>query len=268
MNKNWKIGFVPILLLMILLVNHSVDAADKDKKKEKDSFDLPKNVLPISKENTFPNVTENVEMMEPSEETKALLKTADINIENPELIAMLNETTINPSPIGIGYRASIYLGRMPLEYKSEDTSVIWDYNQVNENELNNIGGKDVQELQYYQNKEKEIKGALTNKISNTSIVKKMMLESSKQKTNLPLSFTTKIGRNTKLDNIYEVPEDKSGLLETYAPAINEKGKVIFGEVYVRLRGTSKEIEIKNVTKQGIGAWIPIQDHVALSFQLK
>src|SRR5699024_12214968 len=102
---------------------------------------------------------------------------------------------------------------------------------------------------------------LRSKISNTNIVKKMMLEGSKQKTKLPLSFTTKSGRNTKLDNIYEVPEDKSGLLETYAPAINEKGKVIFGEVYVRLRGTSKEIEIKNVTKQGIGAWIPIQDHV-------
>src|SRR5699024_8215728 len=132
---------------MILLVNHSVDAADKDKKKEKDSFDLPKTVLPISKENTFTNVTENVEMMEPSEETKELLKKTYINIENPELIAILNETTINLSPIGSGYRASIYLGRMTLEYKTEDTSVIWDYNQVNENELNNKGGKDVQELQ-------------------------------------------------------------------------------------------------------------------------
>src|SRR5699024_8506676 len=168
------IGFVPILLLIILLVNHSVDAADKDKKKEKDSFDLPKNVLPISKENTFPNVTENVEMMEQSEETKALLKTADINIENPELIAMLNETTINPSPIGIGYRASIYLGRMPLEYKSEDTSFIWDYNQVNEIELNNIVGKDVQELQYYQNKEKKIKGERTKKKRKTRMEKKII----------------------------------------------------------------------------------------------
>src|SRR5699024_12202210 len=108
-------GFVPILLLMILLVNHSVDAADKDKKKEKDSFDLPKNVLPISKENTFPNVTENVEMMEPSEETKALLKTADINIENTELIAMLNETTINTYPSSIGYWAYIYIGSMTFE---------------------------------------------------------------------------------------------------------------------------------------------------------
>src|SRR5699024_11280997 len=130
-----------------------------------------------------------------------------IYTNNALLIEMLNITTITPSTILIRYPASIYLGRIPLEYKSEDTSVIWDYNQVNENELNNIGSKDVQELQYYQNKEKEIKGALTNKISNTSIVKKMMLESSKQKTNLPLSFTTKIGRNTKLDNIYEVPED-------------------------------------------------------------
>nr|WP_323368649.1 YfkD family protein [Radiobacillus deserti] len=26
--------------------------------------------------------------------------------------------------------------------------------------------------------------------------------------------------------------------------------------------------VKNVTKQGIGAWIPIQDHLSFSFNLK
>lgn len=266
-KKQWTVMFVLVFLWGAFLWNPSVNAADKDKE-NKEKFPLPENVLPLSKENTFPNVNENVEMIEPSKETKELLKTADIKLENPELLAMLNETSIRPSPIGIGYRAAIYLGRMPLQYKSENTTVIWDYNQVNENELNNIGGKEVQELQYYQEKEKEIKGALTNKIADTTIIKKMMLEKSKQKTELPLSFTTKIGKNTKLNNIYEVPKDKTGSLEAYAPAVNEKGKVTFGEVYVRLRGSEKEIEIKNVTKQGIGAWIPIQDHVALSFQLK
>src|SRR5699024_3101055 len=125
-----------------------------------------------------------------------------------------------------------------------------------------------QELKYNQKEEQKIKGALTNKISDSSMVKQMMLETSKKETKLPLSFSTVIGKNTKLENIYHVPKEKTGTLHAYAPAVNEKGKVIFGEVYVRLKGSEKEIEIRNVTKQGIGAWIPIQDHVSFSFQLK
>jgi hypothetical protein len=243
-------------------------AAEKKAEKKQDEFSLPKNVLSIGKANTFPNITEDFEMIEPSKETKELLKTSAQKIENPDLIMQLNETSINPSPIGIGYRAQIYLGRWPLHYESESTSVIWDYHTINKNELNNFSGETVQELQYNQKEEKEIKGALTNKIADTEMIKKMMLDNTKQKTKLPLSFSTVIGKNTKLENFYHVPVEKTGYLDAYAPAINEKGQVIFGEVYITLKGSSKEIEIKNVTKQGIGAWIPIQDHVSFSFQLK
>lgn len=267
MNKKPLVIILTCMLVVVSMWNHTVFSEEK-KKDKKEDFSLPKNVLSISKANTFPNITEDSEMIEPSKETKKLLETIDVPIKNPDLIMMLNESSINPSPLGIGYRASIYLGRWPLHYKSENTSVISDYQLINKNELDNFGGEEVQELQYNQKEEKEIKGALTNKITETDIVKKMMIETSQAKTKLPLSFTTSIGKNTKLENYYNVPEEKMGYLNAHAPAVNEKGQVTFGEVYITLKGSSKQIEIKNVTKQGIGAWIPIQDHVSLSFQLK
>lgn len=253
---------------MFVIHTPEVESAKDKKQSDKKTFSLPDNVLSIQKENTFPNVTEDIELIEPSKETKQLLEEGDVKIANSDVIKMLNETVINPSPLAIGYRATIYLGRWPLRYESESTSVIWDYQKVNNNDLDNQGGNDVQDIRYIQQEEKEVKGALTNKIAHTSAVKEMMLASSQQKTKLPLAFKTVFGKNTKLDHFYHVPVNKNGKLESYAPAINEKGKVVFGEVYIQLKGSSKEIAIKNVTKQGIGAWIPIQDHVSMSFQLK
>lgn len=245
-----------------------IESAKKKEQAEKDTFKLPKNVLSIQKENTFPNVTEDVELIEPSEETKQLLKEGDVKITNSDVIKMLNESVINPSPLAIGYRATIYLGRWPLRYESESTSAIWDYQKINHNDLDNLGGDDVQEIRYIQQEEKEVKGALTNKISHASTIKQMMLETSQRNTKLSLAFKTVFGTNTKLADYYHVPVNKEGELSAYAPAINEKGKVVFGEVYIQLKGSSKEIAVKNITKQGIGAWIPIQDHVSMSFQLK
>lgn len=249
------------------LAEEKKEKQEKQEKKE-ESFNLPKNVLSLEKENTFPNTTEDTEVIEPSDATKELLDEIDIEIKNPDLIKLLNESTINPSPLAIGYRANVYLGRWPLNYQSENTSVNWDYQAINENKLNNVGGDEVQETRYVQQEQKEIKGALTNKIESPNTIKKMILQTAKDKTDLSLSFTTVFGKNTKLDNYYNVPVKKTGFLKAYSPAINEKGKVTFGEVYINLKGHTKSIEIKNVTKQGIGAWIPIQDHVSLSFQLK
>ena len=269
MNQRIKI----ISMIFILLISHITSTgavfAEKEKKeKEEESFTLPKNVLSISKVNTFPNTAEDDEVIEPSDTTKSLLDEIDIPIENPDLIKLLNESVIQPSPIAFGYRANIYLGRWALNYKSENTSVIWDYQLINENELNNVGGNEVQEIRYIQQEEMEVKGALTNKIDHPEVIKRMVLKKAKEKTNLPLSFSTVVGANTKLDNYYHVPEKKTGYLYGYAPAINETGQITFGEVYIQLKGSGKQLEIKNVTKQGIGAWIPIQDHVSLSFQLK
>lgn len=273
MNRSKRsivVGLICLFSMMAVFAVDTpfVDGAEKKKKSKKTEFTLPENVRSIQKENTFPNVTEEIELLEPSEETKQLLKESDVKIANSEVIKMLNESVINPSPLAIGYRATIYLGRWPLRYESESTSTIWDYQLINDNDLDNQDGNDVQELRYIQQEEKEVKGALTNKISHASTIKQMMLETSQRKTKLPLAFKTVFGANTKLKDFYHVPANKRGKLAAYAPAINEKGQVTFGEVYIQLKGSDKELVVKNITQQGIGAWIPIQDHVSMSFQLK
>ena len=92
-----------------------------------------------------------------------------------------------------------------------------------------------------------------------------MLLKATEKTKLPLSFETIIGAGTKSERAYNLPSARLGYLYTYASAINEKGKVTYGEVYLVLKGNKKKKEKKNVTSQGIGAWIPIQDHLSFSF---
>lgn len=266
-HMKWNNKIVLLLFTIALLFPGSTLAAEK-KEKSKEEYEIPSHVLNISKENTFPNSTEDQEVIEPSELAKELMDEVKVPIKNPDLIKMLNESTIKPSPIAIGYRGMIYLGRWPLNYHSSETTINWEYQPINENELNNLGGDTDQKLNYVQQEQKEIKGALTNKIANPDDVKKMMLLTSKDKTKLPLSYETIIGKNTKKSNSYNVPVKKLGELETYAPAVNEKGQVTFGEVYLELKGSKKALVIKNVTKQGIGAWIPIQDHVSFSYSLK
>jgi hypothetical protein len=253
-----------------MLIFPPLALGEEDKAEENEEsgdFEIPSHVLSIEKENTFNNTAEDQEVIEPSELTSELIEGTDIPIENPDLIKTLNETTLNPSPIAIGYRGEVFIGRWPLNYKSTDTGVNWEYQDVNKNEINNLGGNASQELTYTQQEQREIQGALTNKISRPDEVKKMMLLHAEELTGLPLSFNTVIGRNTKKTHSYQVPAEKYGVLEAFAPAVNEKGEVTFGEVYIKLKGSKKSIEIKNVTKQGIGAWIPIQDHVAFSYNI-
>ncbi|RKQ31421.1 hypothetical protein D8M06_14065 [Oceanobacillus halophilus] len=259
--------FVCLYALVFPLTSFAEEEKSEDKEK-KDPFEIPSHVLDISKENTYPNSTEDQEVIEPSELTKELIEEMKVPIKNPDLIKMLNETTLKPSPIAIGYRGMVYLGRWPLNYESLETNINWEYQKINTNELNNIGGEQNQEMRYIQQDKKEIKGALTNKINNPDDVKKMMLLEAKDKTKLPLSYNTVIGKNTKKDNSYNIPTEKYGTLQAYAPAVNEKGRVTFGEVYIELKGGKKAIVIKNVTKQGIGGWIPIQDHVSFSLSVK
>ncbi|MDY7046484.1 MAG: YfkD family protein [Bacillota bacterium] len=267
MNKVKWCSSVMILAIMFASV-FPANSFSAEKEKKKDPYEIPSHVLNVSKENTFPNSTEDQEVIEPSELTKELMDELDIKIENPVLIKMLNETSLKPSPIAIGYRGMVYIGRWPLNYESSETTINWEYQQINMNELNNTGGTEAQELRYVQQEQKEIKGALTNKINKPDDVKKMMLLKSKTKTKLPLSYQTVIGKNTKKDNTYNVAANKYAKLQTFAPAVNEKGQVTFGEVYLKLKGSKKSIEIKNVTKQGIGAWIPIQDYVSFSYNVK
>nr|WP_318036143.1 YfkD family protein [Halobacillus salinarum] len=170
--------------------------------------------------------------------------------------------------LAIGYRAEIFLGRWPLAYESKETNINWEYQEINTNQLDNHGGNLTEKISYNQKEEKHIKGGLTAKISHGEQMKKLILLEAQKNTKLPLSFHTVIGRGTKQKNTYAVPVNKTALLHAYAPAVNEKGDVTFGDVYIKLKGSKKYLTVKNVTRQGIGAWIPIQDHISFSFELR
>jgi hypothetical protein len=238
---------------------------DKRAEQETQAVKVPDAVLNIAKENTYPNPTQDLPTLQPSELTEELIQSSKVKIENPDLIRMLNETNINSTPFAIGYRAVIYLGQWPLNYESTETAPNWEYQKMNTNYFDNRGGKSNYQIHYVQEAQKVIRGGLTAKIPNAEDVKKMMLLKAADRTGLPLAFETVVGAGTKKDHVYNIPPKRLGYLYGYAPAVNEKGKVTYGEVYLMLKGNKKMIIVKNVTSQGIGAWIPVQDHVSFGF---
>lgn len=250
-------------LFMFLFVSFS--HAEKKEVGQKQAVPIPNSVLNITKENTYPNPTQDLPTLQPSELTQALINSSKVRIENPKLIRMLNETTVNSTPFAIGYRAIIYLGQWALNYESTETAPNWEYQKINTNYFDNRGGKANYQIHYVQEAQKVIRGGLTAKVPSTEDVKQMMLLEAAEKTGLPLAFETVIGAGTKKDQVYNIPAKRLGYLYGYAPAVNEKGKVTYGEVYLMLKGNKKMIVVKNVTSQGIGAWIPLQDHVSFGF---
>ncbi len=264
---NMKKVATAILIPFILLgfSFHTNAEAEKVDENSKKKVEVPSSVMNISKENTYPNPTQDLPYLQPSELAQQLIDTSDVPIENPDLIKMLNETTISDAPLAFGYRATIYMGQWPLNYESSETSTNWEYQKVNTNFNDNRGGNIANQIHYYQEAEKHVKGGLTSKIDSAEEVKKMMLLKAMQNTKLPLSFHTVIGGGTKKDQVYNIAPKRLGYLYAYAPAVSEKGKVTFGEVYIVLKGNARSIVIKNVTSQGIGAWIPVQDHVSFGF---
>lgn len=262
-------------LLTILFLQTSVMAEKKAEKQEKTEekaekkpaagVTIPNSVLNITKENTYPNPDQDMPTLQPSELTQKLIDTAKVKIENPDLIRMLNETSVNSTPFAFGYKAVVYLGQWPLNYESTETSPNWEYQKINTNYFDNRGGKAPYQIHFVQEAQKVVKGGLTAKIPNSEDVQDMMLLKATEKTGLSLAFETIIGGGTKKDNVYNIPPKRLGYLYGYAPAINEKGKVTYGEVYLMLKGNKKVIIVKNVTSQGIGAWIPVQDHMSFGF---
>ncbi len=226
---------------------------------------IPPSVLNIAKENTYPNPTQDLPLLQPSELSQQLIASSDVKIENPELIHMLNESAISKAPFAFGYRATIYLGHWALNYQSSETAPNWEYQKINTNYYDNRGGKSPYSIHYVQETQKIVRGGLTAKIPKADDVQKMMLLKASEKTNLPLAFETIVGGGTKKDQVYNVPAKRLGYLFGYATAVNEKGKVTYGEVYLNLKGDKRTLTIKNITSQGIGAWIPIQDHLSFSF---
>ncbi|WP_042356978.1 YfkD famly protein [Bacillus rubiinfantis] len=255
-----------LITLLFMFSLASTGFADKaPAKKQPAKYQIPSSVRSITKENTYPNSTQDLPYLQPSELTKELINSSNVKIENPDLIRMLNETSVNSTPFSIGYRAVIYLGQWALNYESSETSPNWEYQKINTNYYDNRGGKSPYRVKYVQETQKIVRGGLTAKIPNAEEVKKMMLLKAMKKTNLPLAFDTVIGAGTKNDHYYNIPPKRLGYLYGYAPAISEKGKVTYGEVFLMLKGNRKFIVVKNVTSQGIGAWIPVQDYVSFGF---
>lgn len=257
-----------IIVMTLFLTLFSFQAfisAENTRPNKQSKIKVPDSVLDITKENTYPNPTQDLPYLQPSDLAKTLLGTTDVPIQNPDLIRILNESSINTTPTAIGFRATIYLGQWPLSYESTETNINWEYKQANTNKFDNRGGKSPQKIHFIQEEEKIIKGGLTSRINNAEEVQKMMMLTAMKKTELPLSFDTVIGQGTKKDQVYNVAPKKLGYLYAYAPAVNEKGKVTFGEVYLEFKGSKVKLNIKNVTQQGIGAWIPVQDHLSFKF---
>ena len=260
--------FLIILLLFSMMPGKVVSETKEKTEKEtrvENKYEIPSSVINIAKENTYPNPAQDLPKLQPSELTEELLQTSKVKIENPNLLLMLNETVINKPILALGYRAKVYLWNWPLNYESKETSPNWEYQKINTNFYDNRGGQGPYKIHYVQEQQKVVRGGLTAKVAHADDVQQMMLREAMEKTKLPLSFETIIGQGTKKDQYYNIPGQKLGYLDAYAPAINEKGTITFGEVYLVLKGGKRLIEIKNVTSQGIGAWIPIQDHVSFNF---
>jgi hypothetical protein len=254
-----------IMIGIVLMFSFATPGLGEGTKEATTKYQIPNSVMNITKENTYPNSTQDLPLLQPSDLTQKLLDSSKVKIENPDLIRMLNETSVNSTPFAIGYRAIIYLGQWPLNYESTETAPNWEYQRINTNYFDNRGGNMPYQIHYVQEAQKIVRGGLTAKIQNTEDVKQMMLLKAMKKTNLPLAFETVVGGGTKKNQIYNIPPKRLGYLYGYAPAVNEKGKITYGEVYLMLKGNKKMIVVKNVTSQGIGAWIPVQDHVSFGF---
>lgn len=68
----------------------------------KKQFKVPNSVASISKENTYPNASQDQPMLQPSKLAKELLDHSEVKIENPHLIKMLNESNISGTPLAVG----------------------------------------------------------------------------------------------------------------------------------------------------------------------
>ncbi|BAB04607.1 YfkD family protein [Halalkalibacterium halodurans] len=253
------------LVLCFTLQTVPALAEGDDQSPEEKGIKIPDSVMTIAKENTYPNPAQDLPRLQPSELAQQLLDSTDVPIENPELIRMFNESTFSSSPLALAFRASIYLGEWPLYYESSETHVNWEYQRVNKNVLDNRGGKSVKTLTYNQEEQKKVTGGLTAQIPKSDAVMKMMMIKAAENTGLPLAFETIIGEGTKKAQTYNIQPKHIGYLHSHVPAANEKGKVTYGEVYLTFRAGKPKLEIKNVTQQGIGAWIPVQDHLSFTF---
>src|SRR5690606_24918342 len=122
------------------------------------------------------------------------------------------------------------------------------------------------QISYVQQAQKKVTGGLTSYVSHAEDVQKMILLKAREKTNLPLGNEAITGAGTKHHQIYNVHPKQIGNLEAYVPAIVDKGEVVYGEVYLVIKGAKRKIVVKNATSHKVGAWVPIQDHITLTYR--
>ncbi|QDI92738.1 hypothetical protein EPH95_17370 [Salicibibacter halophilus] len=259
-------GFVLIASMLFLSLSIAVPGSVYADEEESDSFSKPDHVYDVARENTYSNTSRELPELEPSELTQDLQETAEATIDNPELVSLLNESTIKDSKIPFGTNASIYLGTWALNYDSEHTEMNWEYENINTNEQDNRGGDTVVSLQYKQTQNKEVKGELNSDVPQIDGVKNLMRMKASDKTSLPLSFSSTLGQGTEVGPNYQVEGKKLGVLHGYVPAVHEKGTITYGEVYVKMKGNKRSLEVKNIEKQAVDGWIPVKDHVTLTYR--
>lgn len=253
------------LFLVVLLCCPSLGYVSESKD---NVIKVPDYVVNIEKNNTYHHHTSNIREICPNQMTKHILESSEIEVENPYLIQLLNESTMKNAPLAVGYRAKIYLGVWPLSYVSKDTNVNWYYQKINTNYMDNREGTRTARMSYYQESKKTVKGGLTAYVNRVEEVQEMLLQKATQKTKLPLSFDTTVGGETRGHGLYHVPAKCMGYLSAYVPAIHEEGQLICGAVYLDLKGNKRTLMIEKIKKEEINAWIPIKNHVAFGFDYK
>ena len=143
MNRQlYQLLILILTFCAITVLNETVSFADRTvqgevKREEAAKYKIPDSVLNIAKDNTYPNPSQDMPQLQPSELTKELLDTSKVKIENPDLILMLNETSITKPMVAIGHKATIYLGKWPLNYESKETALNWEYQKINTNHYDN-----------------------------------------------------------------------------------------------------------------------------------
>src|SRR5699024_12124013 len=83
-----NIIIMALIAFVYVLTTPSISFGE-EKPKEKhpnEDYTIPDHVLNISTENTFPNSSEDQEVVEPSKLTKSFMEEIDVPIENPNLI--------------------------------------------------------------------------------------------------------------------------------------------------------------------------------------
>jgi hypothetical protein len=263
----FKRSFIVLCILLQSMFSIGIGGHIGQANETSEQIKIPDSVKDISRQNTYPNPDMDPEYVQPSPSTTELLDTCDYKVENPNLIRLLNESTIKNSKLAFGFRANIYLGNWALNYESKETSVNWEYKEANINKLDNRGGKAKEELTYEQKEDFTVTGGLTTEVLAEDDLKKLMIAEAKSKTDLNLAFKSTIGKGTKQNTIMNVPPQKMGYLHAYVPAASERGIVMYGEVYLDIKGSEKKLIIKNVTHKGVGAWIPVQDKLSFKYIL-